>query len=92
MQLQGEYTMVSSRLPSLYDDDFVAMMSGGVLEVDLFLISRNTLGNGKNRKLKISNVKCQNGGSGKAVVVCTWQCESGMMGYTHVGVEVVVPK
>ena len=28
MQLQGEYTMVSSRLPSL------AMMSGGVLDVD----------------------------------------------------------
>ena len=28
MQLQGEYTMVSSRLPSF------AMMSGGVLDVD----------------------------------------------------------
>ena len=41
MQLQGEYTMVSSRLPS------VAMMSGGVLDVEPFLISRNTLGNEK---------------------------------------------
>ena len=33
--------MVSSRLPSL------AMMRGGVVDVDPFLISRNTLGNGK---------------------------------------------
>ena len=53
MQLQGEYTMVLSRLPA------DAMMSGGVLDVELFLISRNTLGNGKNHELKISkeNVK-----------------------------------
>ena len=41
MQLQGEYTMVSSRLPSL------AVISGGVLDVKPSLISRNTLGNGK---------------------------------------------
>ena len=33
--------MVSSRLPS------VAMMRGGVVDVNPFLISRNTLGNGK---------------------------------------------
>ena len=33
-----------------------------------------------------------NGGRGKVVVVCTWQCGSGMMGYTCVGVEVAVPK
>ena len=48
-----EYTMVSSRLPSL------AMLRGGVADVDPFLVIRNTLGNGKNRKLKISkaNVK-----------------------------------
>ena len=43
----------------MYDDDLVAMMSGGVLDVEPFLISRNTLGNGKNRKLKISKGKCQ---------------------------------
>ena len=41
MQLQVEYTMVPSRLLSL------AMMSGGVADVDPFLISQNTLGNGK---------------------------------------------
>ena len=41
MQLQGEYTKMSSRLPS------VSMMRGGALDVDPFLISRNTLGNGK---------------------------------------------
>ena len=33
--------MMSSRLPS------IEMMSGGVLDVEPFLISRNTLGNGK---------------------------------------------
>ena len=47
-----EYTMVSSRLPSL------VMMRGGVADVDPFLVSRNALGNGKNRKLKISKGKC----------------------------------
>ena len=36
-----EYTMMSSKLPS------VSMMRGGALDVDPFLISRNTLGNGK---------------------------------------------
>ena len=41
MQLQGEYTMMSSKVPS------VSMMRGGALDVDPFLISRNTLGNGK---------------------------------------------
>ena len=40
MQLQV-MTKMSLKLPSL------AMMSGGVLDVELFLISRNTLGNGK---------------------------------------------
>ena len=36
----------------------MAMMRGGVADVDPFLVSQNTLGNG-NRKLKISNDKCQ---------------------------------
>ena len=48
--------MVSSRLPS------VAMMSGGVLDVEPFLISRNTLGNGKTAN---SKSQMSNGGSGK---------------------------
>ena len=41
------------------DDDLVAMMSGGVLDVEPFLISRNTLGNGKtaNSKSPKANVK-----------------------------------
>ena len=41
------------------DDDLVAMMSGGVLDVEPFLISRNTLGNGKtaNSKSQTANVK-----------------------------------
>ena len=45
--------MMSSRLP------YVAMMSGDVLDVEPFLISRNTLGNGKtvNSKSQMSNVK-----------------------------------
>ena len=47
----------------MYNDDLVAMMSGGVLDVEPFLISRNTLGNGKNNKLKISS-QMENGGSG----------------------------
>ena len=37
--MAGEYTIVSSRLPSL------ALMRGGVADVDPFLVSRNTLGN-----------------------------------------------
>ena len=54
MQLQGEYTMASSRLPSMVcrvyirmdndevvnvDDNLVAMMSGSVLDVKPFLIN-----------------------------------------------------
>ena len=48
-----QYTMVSLRLPSL------VMMRGGVAEVDPFLVSRNTLGNGKTASSKSpkSNVK-----------------------------------
>ena len=61
MQLQGECTMVSLRLPSL------AMRRGGVADVDPFLISRNTLGNGKtttqNLKDKSQMVIAESGGS-----------------------------
>jgi hypothetical protein len=41
------------------DAESVAMMSGGVLDVEPFLISRNTLGNGKivNSKSQTLNVK-----------------------------------
>ena len=41
------------------DVEFLLKLSGGVVDVEPFLVSRNTLGNGKNRKLKISkeNVK-----------------------------------
>ena len=48
-----EYTMVSSRLPSL------AMMGGGVADVNPVLVSRSTLGNGKtaNSKSPKENVK-----------------------------------
>ena len=52
MQLQGEYTMMSSKLPS------VSMMRGGALDVDPFLISRNTLGNGKTTTQNLKD-KCQ---------------------------------
>ena len=52
MKLQGGYTMVSSRLPS------VSMMSGGVFYVEPFLISRNTLGNGKTTTQNLKD-KCQ---------------------------------
>ena len=70
--LQGEYTMVSSRLPSL------ALMRGGVADVNPFLVSRNTLGNRKTANSK-SQRQMSNGDSGKVVVVCTWLCGSGMM-------------
>ena len=57
MQLQG-MTKMSSRLPSL------AMMRGGVADVDPFLDSRNTLGNGKTANSK-SQRQMSNGRSGK---------------------------
>ena len=47
MQLQGEYTMVAMRLPSV-------MMRGDVVNVDPFLISRNILGS---RKTTTQNLK-----------------------------------
>ena len=61
MQRQGEYTMVSSKLPSVVlvckqgtdddevvnvDDDLVAKMSGGDVDVKPYLYSRNTIGHG----------------------------------------------
>lgn len=57
MQWQGEYAMVSSKLPSLaigcqndemvdVDDKSVAKMSGGDVGVEPSLSSRNMLGNG----------------------------------------------
>ena len=90
-----EYTKMSSRLPSMIwhvyirtddvevvnvDDDLVAMMSGGVLVVDLFLISRNTLGNWKTTN---SKSQMSNGGRGNAVVVveAQWDCGNAMMGF-----------
>ena len=43
----------------MVDVESLSKLSGGVVDVEPFLVSRNTLGNGKNRKLKISkeNVK-----------------------------------
>src|SRR6187399_3568675 len=52
MQLQGEYTMMSSKLPP------ESMMRRVVLDVDPFLISRNTLGNGKTTTQNLKD-KCQ---------------------------------
>ena len=79
---RGMYNGVVEVTVLLYDDDLVAMMSGGVLDVEPFLISRNTLGIGKtaNSKSQISNV---NGGSGKAVVVAEaqWDCGNEMKGF-----------
>ena len=86
------------------DDDLMAIMRGSVLDVEPFLISRNTLRNGKMR-LKISNVKCQmvvaecGGGFGSSMGLrkCNdglWsnQCGSGVIGLCDVEVEVTVPK
>ena len=54
-------------------DDLVAMMSGGVLNVEPSLISQNTLGNGKTANSK-SQTQMSNGGSGKR----WWFCGSSM--------------
>ena len=62
--------MVSSRLPS------VAMMRGGVADVDPFLVSRNTLGNGKVANSKSQGQK-SNGGSGKRWRVALGNAEVG---------------
>ena len=65
MQLQGERTMVSLGLPS------VAMMRGGVGDVEPYLYSRNTIGHG-NHNPKSQRPKCVKifgDGSGYAMVV-----------------------
>jgi hypothetical protein len=56
---RGIYNGVVEVTVLMYDDDLVAMMSGGVLDVEPFLISQNTVGNGKtaNSKSQTSNVK-----------------------------------
>ena len=43
----------------MYDDDLVAMMRGGVVDVESFLVSQNTLGNRKTADSKSpkANVK-----------------------------------
>ena len=58
---------------------------------DSSLSSRNTLGNGKtaNSKSQMTNVKMVVAESGGGLHLAMW---GGMMGYTCVGVEVVVPK
>ena len=76
--------MMSSRLPS------VSMMRGGVVDVTPFLISRNTLGNGKtttqNLKDKSQMVVAESGGSFALgnIEVGRW--------VMRVGVEFAVPK
>ena len=70
-----EYTMVSARLTS------VAMMRSGVVDVDPFLISRNTLGNGKttNSKSQMSNVKMVVAGCGGGMMCyASTQCGNGV--------------
>ena len=54
------------------DVESLLKLSGGVVDVEPFLVSRNTLGNRKTANSK-SQRKMSNGGSGNAVVVCTWQ-------------------
>jgi hypothetical protein len=55
----GIYNGVVEVTVLLYDEDLVAMMSGSVLDVEPFLISRNNLGKGKpaNSKSPKANVK-----------------------------------
>ena len=57
------------------DDDLLAMMSGGVVDVEPFLISRNTLGNRKtaNSKSQTSNVKMVVAESGGGLHLAMWK-------------------
>ena len=59
----------------IVDDKFVAMMSGDDFGFEPFLISRNTLGNGKTANSK-SQRQMSNGGSGNAVVVAEVSLET----------------
>ena len=56
---KGIYNGVIEVTVLMYNDDLMAMMRGGVADVDPFLVSRNTLGNGKtaNSKSPKANVK-----------------------------------
>jgi hypothetical protein len=65
---RGIYNDVVEVTVVMYDEDLVAMMSGGVLDVEPSLISRNTLGNGKTVNSK-SQRQMSKEGSGKVVVV-----------------------
>ena len=75
----------------MVDVESLSKVSGGVVDVKSFLVSRNTLGNGKNRKLKISKGKCQmvvaECGGGLHLAMWKWND-----GYTRLRVEVSVSK
>jgi hypothetical protein len=62
------------------------MMRCGVVDVEPFLVSRNTLGNGKtaNSKSQMSNVKMVVAG------MRWWFCGNAMMGFGVCNVEVAV--
>jgi hypothetical protein len=82
---RGIYNGVVEVTVLMYDDDLVAMMSGGVLDVEPFLISRNTLGNGKTANSK-SQRQMSDGGSEM------WRWFRKLKWIMRVGVEVTVPK
>ena len=68
--MQGEYTMVK-----VVNVESLEKLSDGVVDVEPFLVSRNTLGNGKtaNSKSQRPNVKCQ-----MVVAGCGGGCGSSM--------------
>ena len=69
------------------DDKSLTKLSGGVVDVEPFLVSRNTLGNGKTANSK-SQRKMSNGGSGM-------RCGSGVSNADMVVVvdeETTIPK
>ena len=41
------------------DVEYLAKLSSSVVDVELFLVSRNTLGNGKKQQTQILKGKCQ---------------------------------
>ena len=67
------------------------MMRGGVLDVEPFLVSRNTLGNGKKPQTQNLKGKCQmvvaESSGGLHLAMRKWND-----GYTRVRVEMAVPK
>ena len=63
----------------------LSKLSGDVVDVKLFLVSRNTLGNDE-PQLKLSKpkvAKCVGVGSGQVVVVAEtqWDCRNAMMAF-----------